>query len=658
MRSFLLQALLLAVVAMMGGANAAQCPSSDIIWVLDSSSSVLANPSATAELTDFLAKFTSKVDPTSTRQGFVEYAGPYFRLPGSDTILSSFALSHNQTGFISALDGLSPVGGTTNTASALDFVHATFLAENRTVASRHTIVVLASDGSPTDVYGDDTAEAEQLASLAAQRLTQLPNVELAFLRLGEFHYRPNFLLQEANYVYLSQYERLSALLKDEFLCVAPPPKCRYPSPMEIIWVLDGSSSMVESSGSFSNVTNFIADFTERLDPQAVVRQGFLEYGGAYADDPQFGTVIDALNTTSDMNLFLSRLEALTAVGGTTNTADAIDYVLNVMLAGQAPNPNRFVILATDGNPSDMFGETTNDTVAAAEQAAARIRQVAGATFVFLRFGQHNYYPGFLEGTADHIYDADYVRLRRLFAQNFLCATDSPSTSPTTQPTLVPTNQPTLAPTGQPTVSPTGQPTKQPTLPPTGQPTLPPTGQPTLTPTSQPTVAPIDQPTLVPTTRGPTKKPSTPAPVKSSTILQPSLSSVPTAPPTLAPIETASPVYSPSMAPIVTQSPIATLAPVFAPSQVPTVCVPGVVSCCISMFVNLVAMYVNEVDITSSIQGDLNNQTTNKFVQFPEPSHDAVIGFKGYEARETYVGTLAIRCSCTRPEATGTLQART
>ncbi|KAH9259197.1 hypothetical protein BASA82_001270, partial [Batrachochytrium salamandrivorans] len=79
------------------------------------------------------------------------------------------------------------------------------------------------------------------------------------------------------------------------------------------------------------------------------------------------------------------------------------------------------------------------------------------------------------------------------------------------------------------------------------------------------------------------------------------------------------------------------------------CVPGTVTCCISVFSQLLQLYVDEVDLTSTIQGDLTDYTVTKTVQFPEPSGvNATFSIKARERNEIAVGTLMVKCVCDRP----------
>ncbi|KAH9254858.1 hypothetical protein BASA81_007108 [Batrachochytrium salamandrivorans] len=265
-------------------------------------------------------------------------------------------------------------------------------------------------------------------------------------------------------------------------------------------------------------------------------------------------------------------------------------------------------------------------------------------------------------------------------------TEQPTEQPTLGPTLAPTSQPTTDPTGQPTLTPTGQPTEQPTLAPTGQPTEAPTGQPTLAPTGQPTEQPTQEPTLQPSyvptsepTSEPTGQPTTTPTVEptSEPTGEPTLTPTaePTGEPTLAPTSeptaeptveptseptgqptvepTGQPTVEPTSEPTLEPTLAPTLQPTLAPTKQPTaptiaVCMAGTVSCCISMYTEFKELWVDETNLTSLVQGDLNNYTINKFVQFTEPSANAVIGIKGFENREAYVGTFTMQCTCDRP----------
>ncbi len=111
---------------------------------------------------------------------------------------------------------------------------------------------------------------------------------------------------------------------------------------------------------------------------------------------------------------------------------------------------------------------------------------------------------------------------------------------------------------------------------------------------------------------------------------------------------------------ITAAPISTVAPTSsAPTPAPTSCVPGVVTCCFTMFTNVLAMYVNGENITASIQlqSNLGSSGTTKVVSFNEPRENATLGVLGYENNAVVTGYMMMSCSCTRLESMWTFNTK-
>jgi hypothetical protein len=80
--------------------------------------------------------------------------------------------------------------------------------------------------------------------------------------------------------------------------------------------------------------------------------------------------------------------------------------------------------------------------------------------------------------------------------------------------------------------------------------------------------------------------------------------------------------------------------------------PNQVTCSIVVFQRLISLYVNEIDITDRIQGNLNNYSIPKTVTFTQPStHNAAFAIKAFENLEIPVGTLQVQCTSVSPEWT-------
>jgi hypothetical protein len=151
-------------------------------------------------------------------------------------------------------------------------------------------------------------------------------------------------------------------------------------------------------------------------------------------------------------------------------------------------------------------------------------------------------------------------------------TSKPSKAPTL-PTSLPTRSPTREPTSKaptlPTMTPTFKPTTSPTSFPTISPTLP-TGTPTFMPSQAPTYAPSNSPTP-PTTFTPTESPTTPTTMTPSLLPTgaPTTSTPTKKPSTLAPVLSSSPTQIPTTSPISSSPTQATQAPSNSTSPVQT-----------------------------------------------------------------------------------------
>jgi hypothetical protein len=203
----------------------------------------------------------------------------------------------------------------------------------------------------------------------------------------------------------------------------------------MVWLLEGSSSMVASGNGFSNMTDFIAQFALLQDFSLEnTRMGYVVFAGPFdpEPDPNFKTILAYLNITdpiaSDSALFLDDVATLNAVGGTTNTAGAIDFVRTELLRPEdkRPGSHRIVVLATDGDPTDGDGTATEETRLLAEAATLNLRAEDDVIFVFLRFTEHlvSYHPDYMVTSANYIYDSTFQCHQLLCAATnlFLTAT--------------------------------------------------------------------------------------------------------------------------------------------------------------------------------------------------------------------------------------------
>ena len=76
---------------------------------------------------------------------------------------------------------------------------------------------------------------------------------------------------------------------------------------------------------------------------------------------------------------------------------------------------------------------------------------------------------------------------------------------------------------------------------------------------------------------------------------------------------------------------------------------GMVTCCLDFHRNILAIFVNEFDITSSLmpQSQLNNPSISKIFTFAEPSGQAIIAVCGGQKKELTPPQIVMRCFSTR-----------
>jgi hypothetical protein len=193
----------------------------------------------------------------------------------------------------------------------------------------------------------------------------------------------------------------------------------------MVWILDGSSSMVGAGNAFSNMTDFITQFALLQEFSLEnTRMGYLVFSGPFDPEPNlnFKTIQAFLNITdpiaSGSALFLEDIATLDAVGGTTDTAGAIDFVRTELLRSEdkRPGSHRIVVLATDGDPTDNVGDSTEESRLLAEAASVLLRAEDDVIFVFLRFTEHlvSYHPDFMVASANYIYNSTFQCCQLLF----------------------------------------------------------------------------------------------------------------------------------------------------------------------------------------------------------------------------------------------------
>jgi hypothetical protein len=178
------------------------------------------------------------------------------------------------------------------------------------------------------------------------------------------------------------------------------------------------------------------------------------------------------------------------------------------------------------------------------------------------------------------------------------------------------------------------------------PTRVPTKHPTHTPTTSPSHSPTTiSPSVSPTTSIPSHTPTT-SPSRTPTTISPSASPI-TSVPSVSP--TKLPSRSPTKSPITsipTESP--TKMPSISPTLSPTITCPPIVTCYFTTFQDILEVWLNEVDMTSEVVGDLTNENECKTLTFEEnPEVSTVLlAIKCYENSELSRGKLQLKCLST------------
>lgn len=479
---------------------------------------------------DFVQTFTDQTAMSSqlVRQAFLNFGGPDQLGFSVNSTIGTFVnfsnpVSESQVDFKVALSNSSGVGGSTNTPVAVDFARSDILTSDTVRPGFKRIVVLMTDGFPTNATGHNTdgTATEQ----AVQDMIMEDNVTFVFVQfVGGQAYPPQWFDGTAHVVYETTIATLPTLAPT-FLCqlssdsptssptpLAPstspltsapsqapsdspetgsstaspgsppdssasnspsqspvPAPTQSPScntgPADIIWVLDGSSSILYNQGAFNAMKGIMTNFTtsQTLGPNDI-RQGFIVFAGPGTLDPAWTTIGLNLNLTDpaavDNGQFISQVSSLSEPGGSSNQAGALHFVREYMLTnGNDRGVPRYVILMTDGEATDNQGAEVDKIVV--ENAAQALIDEDDPFFVFLQFGAPNNYPSgyFSNLTKSVTYSTSFEMATSVLSDGFLCVTNSPTNMPSLFPTN--TNHPSFSPTT--TSSPTSSPTESPTI---------------------------------------------------------------------------------------------------------------------------------------------------------------------------------------------------
>lgn len=220
----------------------------DIVWVVDASTSMdnaaeiiddyyYSQPVPTQfdKTREFVAGFTDLVSmsPTSVRQSVVLFAGEDWA-DTPDGLQYQFGqnigpvLQLNETdansnaGFQSFLEtNFSIMYGTTNTPYAIDYVRTQVLTTANQRPGAFRIVILITDGYPTDIFGADNATMAAETEVAVTNLQAEDGALFVSVKVSPPAYPPSWFVTIADKIYeVNSFMDLQGLL-DTFLCWDP-----------------------------------------------------------------------------------------------------------------------------------------------------------------------------------------------------------------------------------------------------------------------------------------------------------------------------------------------------------------------------------------------------------------------------------------------------
>jgi len=254
--------------------------------------------------------------------------------------------------------------------------------------------------------------------------------------------------------------------------------CTRPDVIDIVWLVEGSSSMANLGGDavyneyyemltltrFEYARVLIQNFTDTITMSSTtIRQSLVVFSGPNLADPEFETLpvigntllLNNSNAASNSGFQTFVTNDMVLMGGTTNTPEALNFVRTHVLSPQTHRNGafRYVILITDGAPTDDYGSDSLERVSATVDEVRSLQSEDNAFVILMQnilTGGDNYPSEWNSTVFDHIYQfEDFILLPDL-ADDFLCNlgdTLRPTASPTTS---VPTTSPT---TSVPTASP-------------------------------------------------------------------------------------------------------------------------------------------------------------------------------------------------------------
>ena len=187
------------------------------------------------DLQQFIVDFTGTVamSENATRQGILEFSGEIWQLNasfspvyvsgsnlGPQLNISDQKASSNSE-FVQFVDDMSDMGGNTNTPFAIDHVRTTMFTPENYRQDAFRVVILGTDGFPTNIFGINDDVLANETEVAAEKLRDEDDVLFVFLRIGNATlYPPNWFEEVADKIYaVASFSALSTLLQEGFLCL-------------------------------------------------------------------------------------------------------------------------------------------------------------------------------------------------------------------------------------------------------------------------------------------------------------------------------------------------------------------------------------------------------------------------------------------------------
>merc|ERR1711953_351533 len=259
--------------------------------------------------------------------------------------------------------------------------------------------------------------------------------------------------------------------------LSPSVACTVENPLDLVFVVDGSGSV--GTDGFDLSKQFVGEVADRFTiSPSDTRIGIVQFSSSPQEEL-------TLSQGDDIATIHNTLNAMTHMGGGTQTSLAIEFTSLNLFTNDRPNAKRVMIVLTDGQSGD-FNILPQAKAVAASQGITMMSVGVGSGIgldELIAIADQSGYVFTMNDFNELVTAVDGFSTEVCEIINLLTA--SPSAKPTSsQPTVSQTNtQPTTNPSFAPT---TAQPTENPTQSPSLAPT---TAQPTENPTQSPSLAP-------------------------------------------------------------------------------------------------------------------------------------------------------------------------